>query len=1746
MISLNPGDVIVESGSDVSISARVRSRFGETVSPGDVVLEWQTSGGAVERLTMTRGDSSGKGPAEFAAVLPHATGTMRYRVVRGDVASLAHTVTAVDPPAVIGVTAQVEPPPYTRKPAATARDAARIDAWEDSRVTLSITANRALARAELKWPVLATKTESTSEPAAARTVALEPAADRARWSVSVIAEQSGPFTIALYDDYGLASKPERSRRLVVEPDLPPSVAIAAPGDFKETNPDDELAVAIGATDDVAVASVELHYTLERGSHSAGPTSGRIAALLAGLGSPRADGQAVLALGSLKLEPGDVVSYRVCATDNRPAPRGAQVAWSETHSLQIVEHSESLGARQATAERDSVRARLEAAQKAAKDVGEGLSGVWNHADLVRRGKAGWDPSMGNKLVDREAKARRLSDDLAELSRDLDGHPSLRELARPVRQVAEVEAQAVIAALDSARRSDDSAKRLAAIGQAGSRLATLQWKVESLKRKFDELARQDEVGRQLDTLARSQEALANRTERSAQEGDRSKLDPLTEGQEQLRKELAEVIKQSPALRALALGAEAQEADALAQRARALANAQRDAARRTSDTARLGEAVKALAEKQRAIEDDARRLAVRVDEPLTRNGRGRVDVDGLARAGAAIESGEFDQAHARAREAENALERLARDVVDVRQDPKALARRLVERQEALKNETVEAIRSAREHPPETPEGKTALAERMKPLLERQKEISKLAAAIQPPPELGEIARDAARKTDRASDDVKQLKLNELEGHQGEARDALNRVADALPDANQLREKARQKLEEARSRHEEIARELEKHLRETALKPDQPYDATKSAADLAERLAPLANRERELAQAMRAIDPEPRLLGQRDRAANRMTELADALEAMRAQAPAAAAAESRSDEPKPLATWHVLGAFALESPPVVSTDKAIDLSARFNDRKGQQTTWRSLAAVDAQGTIDLGQCFGRDDKLAALGYCEVSSPFDRTASMLIGSDDRLTVWLNGQTVYDFRSERAHNPGTDRVDVKLSKGINRILVRCGNLNGEWKYSVALTPPPESYRPITDWRVVGPFPSGDKPPLATDRPVELGQTFRDRKGKPAAWQGVKPINDRGAIDLAKHFSTRDAGIAAFGYANVISPTARRAHMLIGSNDTFTVWFNGKQIYDSQLGRSWAPDHARIDVPLEVGDNRLLVKCGNTGGNWMFSVALSEDPEGERPTAEGEIANQSPKFERMREGIPAVQVAARAAIERFRIGLDRQQSADELARAVADDQHDLERSATQAAAEDGPRRAELAAEERRIANALAALDAPDAPVAKAEAVRLAEMAARALEAPPDAVKPPKAREAIAGATIAAEALARRLADLESPRARATQLAHAQRKIIEASHSGHSGNQAREERELADELARLPAKNKAEATEAVARAAELLEAADRAETAPRSDQVSRIKAMEKAAQALEKLAAKSDDTPPPNAANAGEKVAAPLPEDSGLDVTPADHVDARALARRQRHIREGLQAILGEGAAVERTLREQSTELGRAVASLRGRTAEISPQAKWPAQAATDQLSRHAPERMDHAIERLTSGHSNEALSAQRQAADAAEQAARYVEDLATALRASRPAGNADLNNSNLAEAQAAMRAASESLSTARAQAESPADRAKAARAAAAAMQSAARELRALDRSSRGRSGPPGPSGSVPKSQSTIADHGAPDLAGLKPAARAQSARAWGELPGHLRTEILESSQGQYREDYARLIELYFREIATEASRQGAHP
>ena len=77
-------------------------------------------------------------------------------------------------------------------------------------------------------------------------------------------------------------------------------------------------------------------------------------------------------------------------------------------------------------------------------------------------------------------------------------------------------------------------------------------------------------------------------------------------------------------------------------------------------------------------------------------------------------------------------------------------------------------------------------------------------------------------------------------------------------------------------------------------------------------------------------------------------------------------------------------------------------------------------------------------------------------------------------------------------------------------------------------------------------------------------------------------------------------------------------------------------------------------------------------------------------------------------------------------------------------------------------------------------------------------------------------------------------------------------------------------------------------------------------------------------------------------------------------------------------------------------------------------------------------------------------------------------------------------------------------------------------------------------PTTPNGSPRDPQSRPGRKTDPDLAELEETIRRRTGRSWGELPGHLRTEILQSSQGRYREDYVRLIQLYFREIAAGAA------
>jgi hypothetical protein len=55
-------------------------------------------------------------------------------------------------------------------------------------------------------------------------------------------------------------------------------------------------------------------------------------------------------------------------------------------------------------------------------------------------------------------------------------------------------------------------------------------------------------------------------------------------------------------------------------------------------------------------------------------------------------------------------------------------------------------------------------------------------------------------------------------------------------------------------------------------------------------------------------------------------------------------------------------------------------------------------------------------------------------------------------------------------------------------------------------------------------------------------------------------------------------------------------------------------------------------------------------------------------------------------------------------------------------------------------------------------------------------------------------------------------------------------------------------------------------------------------------------------------------------------------------------------------------------------------------------------------------------------------------------------------------------------------------------------------------------------------------------GLPDLSALDPDLKKYAGKRWGDIPGELRTKVIQDMQAKYGEDYARRIKLYFEQLA----------
>ena len=106
-------------------------------------------------------------------------------------------------------------------------------------------------------------------------------------------------------------------------------------------------------------------------------------------------------------------------------------------------------------------------------------------------------------------------------------------------------------------------------------------------------------------------------------------------------------------------------------------------------------------------------------------------------------------------------------------------------------------------------------------------------------------------------------------------------------------------------------------------------------------------------------------------------------------------------------------------------ELSERF-------AFWRRVEkqAID-HGVVNLDRIMNGENRVAYM-RCVIEADKATDATLFLGSDDGIKVWLNGAVVHGVNTGRGMQVDQDQVNVTLQKGENRLLLKITQESGGW------------------------------------------------------------------------------------------------------------------------------------------------------------------------------------------------------------------------------------------------------------------------------------------------------------------------------------------------------------------------------------------------------------------------------------------------------------------------------------------------------------------------------------------------------------------------------------------------------------------------------------------------------------------------------------------------------------------------------------------
>jgi hypothetical protein len=289
-MTVEPGDTQVERGSSLLVLARIGGPM-----PPEATLVIRDEAGGTTQLPMT---PSLDDPL-FGGRIPVVDSPLEYHVEAGRTRSPRYRVEVFEYPRLVRADAQLEFPAYTGQPPRQVSDVRTLSVVEGTQVTLRLTLNKPVAKAEL--------TEPGQPPLALEAQEGEPAVYERTWT----ADRTRRWKLHLVDDAGRENVHVPQLTVQVVPNQPPQLQITFPARDLEVSPLEELDVAATVWDDFGLARVGLVWELA--GHEP------VEVLLAQGAAPRQKHAVrhLIRLEEASAQPDDLVSYYFWAEDHGP-------------------------------------------------------------------------------------------------------------------------------------------------------------------------------------------------------------------------------------------------------------------------------------------------------------------------------------------------------------------------------------------------------------------------------------------------------------------------------------------------------------------------------------------------------------------------------------------------------------------------------------------------------------------------------------------------------------------------------------------------------------------------------------------------------------------------------------------------------------------------------------------------------------------------------------------------------------------------------------------------------------------------------------------------------------------------------------------------------------------------------------------------------------------------------------------------------------------------------------------------------------------------------------------------------------------------------------------------------------------------------------------------------------------------------------------------------------------------------------